>query len=81
MKVWVEAGNARGAGTRSSIEWQISVGRIERLLHREVARSVGDQRALARKKHVDPSDEDREWAEGEAVRVCTSSLKVSVCMA
>jgi len=39
------------------------------------------KRALARKKHVDPSDEDHEWAEGEPVRVCTSSLKVSVCMA
>jgi len=50
MKVWSEAGNARGAGTRSSIEWQISVGRIERLLHREVARSVGDKEGASQEE-------------------------------
>jgi len=35
------AGNARDAGTRSSIGWQKSVGRIERLPSREIARSRG----------------------------------------
>ena len=81
-KVWCEAGSSRGAGARSSVGWQTSVGRIARLLHREVARPVGEtERALARKKLVDPSDEDREWAEGETVRVFASSLKVFAFMA
>jgi len=35
------AGNVRGAGARSSIGWQTSVGRIERLPRRAVARSIG----------------------------------------
>jgi len=43
-KLRERAGNARGAGTRSSFGWQSSVGRIARLLHREVARPVGDSR-------------------------------------
>jgi len=34
-------GNERGAGTRNSNGWQMSVRRIARLLHREVARPVG----------------------------------------
>jgi len=34
------SGNTRGAGTRSSIGWQTSVGRIACLLRWEVARSV-----------------------------------------
>jgi len=72
LRKWRErAGNARGAGARSSIGWQISVGRIARLLHREVARPVGEpERALARKKSVaSPDDRMRGWAEGETVRV------------
>ena len=36
--------------------WQKSIGRIARLLHREVARPRGDQRALARRKSVAPPD-------------------------
>jgi hypothetical protein len=36
-----EAGNTRGAGARKSYEWQTSVGRIARLLRREVARPRG----------------------------------------
>jgi hypothetical protein len=76
--VWCEAGSSRGAGARKSFGWQRSVGRIARLLHREVARPVGEiERALARKKLTDPSDEDREWTEGETVRVFASPLKVS----
>jgi hypothetical protein len=63
------ARNTRGAGARSSIGWQTSVGRIARLLHWEVARPVGDQRALARKKSVAPPDAGRGWVEGETVRV------------
>jgi hypothetical protein len=43
-KLRERAGNARGAGAHSSIGWQKSVGRIARLLHREVARPVGDPR-------------------------------------
>jgi len=43
-KVARGVGNARGASARSSFGWQISVGRIARLLHREVARPVGDTR-------------------------------------
>jgi hypothetical protein len=54
-KLRERAGNARGAGARSSFGWQKSVGRIARLLHREVARPVGEhERALARKKFVAP---------------------------
>jgi len=37
-------GNKRGAGARSSNGWQMSVRRIARLLHREVARPVGGTR-------------------------------------
>jgi hypothetical protein len=71
------AGNARGAGARSSFGWQTSVGRIARLLHREVARPVGDQeRALARKKSVAPPDAGHEWADGETVRVEAVPKKV-----
>jgi hypothetical protein len=71
LRKWRErAGNVRGAGARSSIGWQTSVGRIARLLHREVARPVGGKRTLARKKSVAPSDVGRGWAEGETVRVC-----------
>lgn len=78
MKIWRDAGSSRGAGARKSFGWQTSVGRIARLFYREVARPVGTERALARKKLIDPSDEDREWAEGETVRVCTilKSLRV-----
>jgi len=61
--------NTRGAGARSSIGWQTSVGRIARLLHRQVARPGGDQRALAGKKSVAPPDAGRGWTEGETVRV------------
>jgi hypothetical protein len=43
-KAAIGTGNERGAGTRSSIGWQKLVGRIARLLHREVARPVGDRR-------------------------------------
>ena len=69
------AGNARGAGARSSFGWQTSVGRIARLLHREVARPVGEpERALAGKKFVAPPDAGRGWTEGETVRVCSGSL-------
>jgi hypothetical protein len=83
LRKWRErAGNARGAGTRSSIGWQISVGRIARLLHREVARPVGEpERALARKKSVASPDAKRGWTEGETVRVSLGSLKVSRRMA
>jgi len=50
-------GSARGAGARKSFGWQMSVGRIARLLHRSIARSDGGQkRALARKKSVAPPD-------------------------
>jgi hypothetical protein len=42
-KVVRGAGNARGAGARSSFGWQTLVGRIARLLHREAARPVGDR--------------------------------------
>jgi len=80
-------GNARGAGARSSCEWQKSVGRIARLLHRRVARPVGVQRALAWRKFVAPPDAGHEWVEGETVRVCAVSkkslrargLRVSAC--
>jgi len=34
-------GNMRGAGARSSFEWQKSVRRVARLLHRSIARSDG----------------------------------------
>jgi hypothetical protein len=47
-----------------------STGRSQGLL-------VKLERALARKKLTDPSDEDREWTEGEPVRVFASPLKVS----
>jgi len=81
LRKWREwVGNARGAGARSSIGWQRSVGRIERLLHREAARSVGEKRALAWRKSVASPDTRRGWVEGEAVRVCASSLKVFVHM-
>jgi hypothetical protein len=50
------AGNTRGAGARFSNGWQKSIGRIARLLHREVARPRGDQRALAWRKSVAPND-------------------------
>jgi len=57
LRKWRErVGNTRGAGARSSIGWQTSVGRIARLLRREVARPVGDKRALARRKSVAPPD-------------------------
>jgi len=51
-----------------------STGRSQGLL-------VIKERALARKKLIDPSDGDREWTEGETVRVCTLLLKKCVCMA
>jgi hypothetical protein len=63
------AGNTRGAGARSSFGWQTSARRIARLLHREVARPVGAERALARRKSVAPFDAGRGWVEGETVRV------------
>jgi len=46
------AGNIRGAGARSSFRWQKSIGRIVRLVHREVARPRGEKqgRALAGRK-------------------------------
>jgi hypothetical protein len=69
-KVASGAGNTRGAGARKSFGWQTSVGRIARLLHREVARPVGEnERALARRKSVAPFDAGRGWVEGETVRV------------
>jgi hypothetical protein len=64
-----EPGTHEGAGARSSIGWQKSVGRIARLLHREVARPVGGERALAGRKSVAPPDAGRGWVEGEPVRV------------
>jgi hypothetical protein len=74
---WRErTGNTRGAGARSSIGWQTSVGRIARLLHREVARPVGDERALAGEKSVAPPDAGRGWAEGETMRVPWSKRTV-----
>jgi hypothetical protein len=81
------AGNARGAGARSSFGWQTSVGRIARLLHREVARPVGEpERALAGKKSVSPLT----WsADGQKVKRCACigsltslpvhGLRVSAC--
>jgi hypothetical protein len=73
-----ESGSTRGAGARSSIGWQKSVGRIARLLHREVARPVGGERALARRKSVAPPDAGRGWVEGETVRVRESIQKVLI---
>jgi len=55
--------------------WQTSVGRIVRLLHREAARPVGEERALARKKSAAPPDAGHGWAEGEPVRVRAVSIK------
>lgn len=53
LRKWRErAGNTRGAGARSSIGWQISVGRIECLLHREVARPVGGKLEGASQEEV-----------------------------
>jgi len=86
-KVAAGAGNARGAGARSSFGWQTSVGRIARLLHREVARPVGEpERALARKKSVAPLT----WgADGQKAKRCAYAgslksppvhgLRVSAC--
>jgi len=60
----------RGAGARKSFGWQTSVGRVACLLHREVARPVGEpERVLAGKKFVAPFDAGRGWTEGETVRV------------
>jgi len=71
-KLRERAGNARGAGARSSFGWQKSVGRIARLLHREVARPVGDQeRALARKKFVAPLTRG---ANGQTAKRCACAL-------
>jgi hypothetical protein len=64
-----------------SFGWQISVGRIARLSHREVARPVGVRRALARKKLVAPPDAERGRTEGEPVRVCGASKQVVPCAA
>jgi len=81
LRKWRErVGNTRGAGARSSIGWQTSVGRIARLLRREVARPVGDKRALARRRSVAPPDAGHGWVEGETVRVCAGSSKDSECM-
>jgi hypothetical protein len=86
-KVVRGAGNTRGAGARSSFGWQTSVGRIARLLHREVARPVGEsERALAGKKCVSPLT----WsADGQKVKRCACigsltslpvhGLRVSAC--
>lgn len=63
------AGNARGAGTHHSIGWQTSVGRIARLRCRAIARSLGRTRALAWRKFAAPPDAEREWVEGETVRL------------
>jgi len=41
VKTAERAGNTRGTGTRLSFRWQKSVGRIARLVLREVARPVG----------------------------------------
>jgi hypothetical protein len=77
-KLRARTGNTRGAGARSSFGWQTSVGRIARLLHREVARPVGEpERALAGRKSVAPPDAGRGWVEGETVRVCRISYKSS----
>jgi hypothetical protein len=79
-KVARGAGNARGAGARRSFGWQTSVGRIERLLHREVARPVGEhERALARRKSVAPPDAGRGWRDGETVRVTSKDKSVCRC--
>jgi len=71
MKVAERAGNARGTGARRSFRWQKSVGRISRLVLREVARPPWRARALARRKLEAPPDAGPEPREGEAV--CGSS--------
>jgi hypothetical protein len=71
------AGNAQGAGTRNSYGWQRSVGRIARLLRREVERPRGAKRALARKKLEAPPDAEHEQTEGEPVRSGARFLTVS----
>ena len=76
-----EPGTHEVTGTRSSFGWQISVGRIARLSHREVARPVGARRALAGKKSSAPSDAGRGWADGESVRVFRISKQVFLCTA
>jgi hypothetical protein len=68
-KVARGAGNTRGAGARRSFGWQTSIGRIACLLHREVARPVGGEGALAGRKSVAPFDAGRGWVEGESVRM------------
>jgi hypothetical protein len=80
-------GNARGAGARDSIGWQISVRRIARLPCRSIARSVGRARALARRKSVAPPDAERGWVKGERVRLVRGNrqdsthqgMQVSAC--
>jgi len=62
------AGNARGAGARSSFGWQKSIGRIARLVRWEVARPRGDRRALAGRKLEAPPDAGHERRDGESVR-------------
>jgi hypothetical protein len=72
----VNAGNDRGAGARSSYGWQKSIGRIERLVRWEIARSRGDHgRALARRKLEAPPDAGHEQREGEPVREAAQTIK------
>jgi len=61
-----------------SYEWQRSIGRIARLVHRETARSRGDQgRALAGRKLEAPPDAGHGWREGESVREYVQAIKSS----
>jgi len=75
-------------GARSSFGWQRSIGRVARLVHREVARPRGDSdRALAGRKLEAPPDAGHEWREGETVREVAQGnyverefdLRVSAC--
>jgi len=77
-KLRQRSGNMRGAGARSSYEWQKSIGRIARLVRREAARSRGDYgRALARRKPEAPPDAGHGWREGESVREYKQAIKSS----
>jgi len=59
-----------------SFRWQKLVGRIARLAHREIARSVGGlSRALAGRKLEAPPDAEHEPREGETVRGKALTIK------
>lgn len=78
VKIWRDAGSSRGAGARKSF-WVADIGWTHCASFLPGGRKAcWYERALARKKLIDPSDEGREWAEGETVRVCTilKSLRV-----